>query len=49
MNDKTCPRILTAANDNPGGSQTLDTALIQFVTVLAKAYVAELADKERLA
>ncbi len=38
---------LTAANDNPGGAQTLDPLLIQFVTVMAKAHAISLTKKER--
>lgn len=38
---------LTAANDNPGGSRTLDPLTIQFVTFMARAYAAELDAKER--
>ena len=34
--------ILTAANDNPGGSRTLDPLTIQFVTIIARAYAANL-------
>ena len=40
--------ILTAANDNPGGSRTLDPLTIRFVTIMARAHAAELKDKERL-
>ena len=38
---------LTAANDNPGGSRTLDPLTIRFVTIMARAYAAELDAKER--
>ena len=34
--------ILTAANDNPGSTQTLDPLTIQFVTIIARAYAANL-------
>lgn len=33
---------ITAANDNPGGPMTIDTALLAFVTTLARAYAQEL-------
>ncbi|WP_166434080.1 hypothetical protein [Roseovarius spongiae] len=32
---------LTAANDNPGGEKSVEIALSNFVSVIAKAYVAE--------
>ena len=38
---------LTAANDNPGGTRTLDPLTIKFVTIMARAYAADLTRKER--
>ena len=40
-------QTLTAAKDNPGGSRTVEVALADFVTVLAKAYVAKTRAQER--
>lgn len=43
----TC-KTLTAANDNPGGATTVTLSLSRFVTVMAKAYVAEAKAKAAL-
>ena len=37
---------LTAANDNPGGKQSIEIHMSSFVSLLAKAYVAERTPKE---
>jgi hypothetical protein len=37
---------IIAANENSGGAQYVDTALISFVTLMAKAYVAETAKRK---
>ena len=39
--------VLKAANDNPGGSTTVEIALTDMVRLMAKAYVANLSQKER--
>lgn len=40
---------LEAANDNPGGATRVDLPLVAFVTVMAKAYVAQARAVERSA
>lgn len=40
---------LVAANDNPGGKTSVEVTLESFVTVMAKAYVAETRKKEQSA
>mgnify|MGYP006283257463 FL=1 len=47
MNADPQTQTLTAANENPGGPRTVEMALTDFVTVLAKAYVAETRTQER--
>ncbi|SPJ26458.1 hypothetical protein [Palleronia abyssalis] len=37
----TSSMTLTAANDNPGGTTSVEVQLSSFVTIIAKAYVAE--------
>ncbi|MGZ3215810.1 hypothetical protein [Paracoccus sp. T5] len=37
----TASTTLEAANDNPGGATRVDVPLAAFVTLLAKAYVAQ--------
>lgn len=39
--------VLEAANDNPGGSTTVEIALTDMVRLMAKAYVATLNETER--
>ena len=41
MTHSTQKTTLTAANDNPGGSQSAEVALTSFVRLLARAYVNE--------
>ncbi len=41
MNNQPSKTTLTAANDNPGGKVSIEITLSNFVTVIAKAYVAE--------
>ena len=41
MTPSTRKITLTAANDNPGGSQSVEVALTSFVRLLARAYVDE--------
>lgn len=43
------PHILSAANDNPGGSTTAELRLASFVTVIARAYVSKVRAAERSA
>lgn len=40
---------LEAANDNRGGSKSAEIALASLITVLAKAYVAQIQPKEKSA
>jgi hypothetical protein len=37
---------IIAANENSGGAQYVDTVLISFVTLMAKAYVDETAKRK---
>ena len=41
MTTSTRKITMTAANDNPGGSQSTEIALTSFVRLLARAYVDE--------
>jgi hypothetical protein len=47
MNSK--KTTLVAANDNPGGKTSVEVTLESFVTIMAKAYVAETRKKEQTA
>lgn len=47
MNSK--KTTLVAANDNPRGKTSVEVTLASFVTVMAKAYVAETRKKEQTA
>jgi len=49
MKNRPQKTTLTAANDNSGGVSTVEITLSDFVSVLAKAYVAKAQSKERSA
>lgn len=45
--EKPTTTTLTAANDNPGGSQTTKVALASLVTLIAQTYVAKLKEEQK--